>query len=219
MNSNHHQHPAVVFDFGGVLLDWSAYYLYGKHFGGDLAAVDRFLDEIGFAEWNHRQDAGRPFAEAVAEMSARFPQYIDLIRMYDENWEDSMGGAIQPTVDVLAALKQAGFPLYGLSNWSAEKFRLVRPQYEFLNWLDDIVISGEVKLAKPDPQFYAAFLKRTGRPAGDCLYIDDTLRNIEVANELGFQTILFVSGGQLAKELQQRGLLSAQVVDRLIEKE
>ena len=215
MNNNHHKRPVIVFDFGGVLLDWSAYHLYGKYFGGDHVAIDSFLEEIGFAEWNYQQDKGRPFTDAVAEMSARFPQYVQLIRAYDENWEDSMGGAIQPTVEVLYALKQAGYRLYALSNWSEEKFRLVRPKYEFLDWFEDIVISGELKLAKPDPRIYTTFLERTGLPAGDCLYIDDTLRNIEVASQLGFQTILFESGDQLAQELQLRGLLIPGAVESL----
>jgi 2-haloacid dehalogenase len=204
---NHTSSPAIVFDLGGVLLDWDPYYLYKRYFHDDRAAVERFLNEIEFKEWNRRQDEGRPFREAVSEKSRLFPQYAGLIRAYDDCWEEMMGGAIQPTIEVMRRLKEAGYPLYGLSNWSQEKFLQVRPQYDFLDWLEDILISGEVEIAKPDPRIYEIFLQRIGREAGDCLYIDDTAENIAVAGGLGFRTILFESAGQLLAELRSRELL------------
>ena len=124
--------PTIIFDFGGVLLDWNPRYLYRKLFPGDEPAMERFLAEIGFSEWNRQQDAGRPFSIAVAELCARHPQYCDLIHAYDERFLEAVGGAIPGTVDILRRLHLAGFPLYGLSNWSAEKFRLVRPRYAVL---------------------------------------------------------------------------------------
>ena len=116
---------AVVFDFGGVLVDWNPRYLYNKFFGIDLDAMERFLEEIGFTEWNQQFDKGRPFAEGVAELTQRFPAYQELIRAFDERWEETLAGAIQPTVDILRILKESGCPLYGLSNWSAEKFAMI----------------------------------------------------------------------------------------------
>src|SRR5919107_878420 len=112
--SQPHRSPAIVFDFGGVLLDWNPRYLYRKLFDDDHEAVERFLAEIGFTEWNLKQDEGRPFAVAVSELSERFPQHADLIKAYDERWEESMGGEIRATVGILYALRRAGHTLYGL---------------------------------------------------------------------------------------------------------
>jgi 2-haloacid dehalogenase len=198
---------AIVFDLGGVLLDWNPRYLYAPYFDGDGAAMDRFLESIHFAEWNLQQDAGRPFPEAVEELSAQYPEHADLIRLFDSHWEDSLKGAIPETVAILSTLKRAGYPLYALSNWSLEKFSLVRPHYEFLGWFDDILVSGEVKLAKPDPRIFTLFLERIRRPAKDCLLIDDTPANVKVARKLGFRTIQFRSPEQLLAELEQKGIL------------
>lgn len=202
---------AAVFDFGGVLLDWNPHYLYLKHFGGDPQAVDAFLREIGFSEWNARQDAGRPFAEAVAELSARFPSYAGLIRAYDEEWMDSLGGPIPDGVDLLRQVKATGIPLYGFSNWSAEKYRLVRSQYAFMDWFTDIIVSGEVGLIKPDPRIFALLLERVGRPAQECLYIDDSPHNLEVAARLGFHGVQFSaqdgSAAAARAELARLGLV------------
>ncbi len=199
--------PALVFDFGGVLLDWNPRHLYRKLFPGDEQAMERFLAEIGFFEWNHLQDAGRPFSVAVAELCARHPQHCDLIRAYDERYPESLNGAIPGTVDILRRLWAASFPLYGLSNWPAEKFQLVRPKYEFFGWFQGILISGEVGIAKPDPRIFQALLAQVGRPAEECLLIDDSAANIAAAQALGFQAIHFHSPAQLADGLARRGLL------------
>src|SRR2546421_7051854 len=201
--------PAIVFDFGGVLIDWNPRYLYQKLFADDAEAMERFLDEIGFDAWNLEQDRGRAFAVAVSELSERFPHYADFIRAYDERWEESIGGAIEATVALLGALKQAGYALFGLSNWSAETFRRIRPRFPFFAWFDAIILSGEVQIIKPDPRIYAILLKRIGRPAAECLFIDDSPANVAVAEQLGFKTILFESPEQLADELTARGLLRA----------
>jgi 2-haloacid dehalogenase len=208
MSQAERRSPAIIFDFGGVLIDWDPRYLYTSLFDNDNDAMERFLTEIGFVEWNTEQDRGRPFAVAVTELSARFPHYADYIRAYDERWEESVGGAIAGTVALLVALKQAGFTLYGLSNWSAETFRRIRHRYSFLDLLDLIVLSGEVQMVKPDPRIYAVLLDRIHRPAADCLFIDDSEANIAVAEQLGFQTIRFTSPEQLARELVARGLLA-----------
>jgi 2-haloacid dehalogenase len=194
--------PVFVFDFGNVLIDWDPRYLYRKLFGGDMQAVENFLREVRFFEWNLEQDAGRPFEEAVAEMCNRFPQYCELIRAYDQHYEESLGGPIWPTVEILRELKDAGYPLYALSNWPAEKYIQVRHKFPFFDWFDDIVISGEVRLAKPDARIFELLLTRIGRPAGDCLFIDDSPKNIAVAQSLGFQTIHFQSPEQLRQELE-----------------
>lgn len=198
---------ALIFDFGGVLLDWNPRYLYRKLFPDDEPAMEHFLDEINFTEWNKLQDAGRPFSVAVAELCTRHPHYCELIRAYDQRFLESVGGTITGTVDILRRLHQAGYPLYGLSNWPAEKFRLVRPRYEFFDWFQDMVISGEVGVTKPDPRIFQLLLQQVARPAEECLLIDDAPANLAAAASLGFQTIQFQHPEQLEAELVNRGLL------------
>ena len=198
--------PTIVFDFGGVLLDWNPRHLYRKIFHGDEKAMERFLDEIHFMEWNLQQDAGRPFAEAVEIHCQQFPDYCDLIRAYHKRWEESIAGPIQPVIKILSKLKGSGYPLVGLSNWSDETFQTVRYKYEFLDWFDDIIISGAVKLVKPDPRIFELLLHRINRPAETCVLIDDSHANIDVARQLGMQTIHFQSAEQLVGELNDLGI-------------
>jgi len=201
------QRTAVVFDFGGVLVDWSPYYLYRKLLPDD-AAITQFLSEIGFYEWNLKQDQGRTFDEGVAVLSAQFPQHAALIEAYHRRYEEAIRGPIKGTVEVLRALKAAGYPLYGLSNWSTEKFNLVRPRYEFFNWFDDIMLSAAVKLVKPDPQIFKLFLQLIRRSAKDCVYIDDSAPNVAAARQLRFSAIQFTSPAQLQLEFDRLGVLS-----------
>lgn len=196
--------PAIIFDFGGVLVDWDPRYLYRKLFNDDSQAVDNFLTEIGFFEWNQKQDAGRTFAEAVDELCSRYPQHCELIRAYDRRYEESLRGPIPATVEILRELKATGYPLYALSNWPAEKFRQVRHKFPFFEWFDDLLISGEVGLAKPDPRIFTLLLERIGRPARECIYIDDSAANVAVAQSLGFEPILFKSPLQLKEALDER---------------
>ena len=158
-------------------------------------------------EWNLQQDKGRPFTEGVAILSGQFPQYEHLIQAYHDHWIDSIGELITGTVDLLKQLKQAGYPLYGLSNWSAETFPYVREKYDFFDLFDDMVISGEVGHVKPDPEIFQILLDKIGRPAQECLLIDDSLPNIDQANKMGFVTIHFESPAHLEKELKQFHLI------------
>lgn len=197
---------AIVFDFGGVLMDWNPRYLYRQLFD-DETAMENFFDEIGFAEWNLEQDKGRAFAVAVASHSEKFPHHAEMIRAYDERWLESVGGEIAETVEILRALKRAGYPLFGLSNWSAEKFALVRAEYEFFDLFDAIVLSGEEKIAKPDARIFEILMEQIDYRAEECLFIDDSATNIAAARALGFQTIQFESPEQLAAELRALGVL------------
>jgi 2-haloacid dehalogenase len=198
---------AIIFDFGGVLMDWNPRYLYSKLFKNDIAAMERFLQEIEFDAWNQEQDRGRSFGDAVSLLSKRFPHYQELIQAYDTRWEESLSGEIPETVEILRKLKQANYPLYGLSNWSAEKFPLVQNTYHFFDWFDLIVLSGEVKIAKPDPEIFDVLLERIHRKAKECLFIDDSMQNISTAEKLGLQTIHFQSPDQLHKALVAKGIL------------
>ncbi len=206
MNVNANGKPALIFDFGNVLVSWDPHLLYSKLLQ-NREAIDAFLSEIGFFEWNLEQDKGRPFREGIKKLCGLFPHRADLILAYDERWEESLGGPIEETVVLLRHLKDAGYRLYGLSNWSAEKFNLIHHRYPFFGWFDEILLSGEVGIVKPDPRVYQLMLEKVGKPPSDCLFIDDSKQNIDVANRLGFQTIHFTSPGQLKGELQKRGLL------------
>ena len=191
---------AIIFDFGGVLLKWDPHKLYHRYFD-QPGQIDQFLAEINFASWNTEQDRGRPFAESIAELSGRFPQYTNLIRAYYDHFEDTIVGPITGTVEVLYKLKQAGYPLYGLSNWSAETYPRIQHQYDFFNLFDSIILSGDVKLIKPDPAIFNLTLQKIGRSAHECLMIDDTEANIITAKKLGFATIHFKSPEQLANRI------------------
>jgi len=194
---------AIIFDFGGVLLEWDPRNLYRRFFPNQPEAMEEFLTEIKFAEWNAQQDKGRPFAEAVQILSAEFPHHAHLISAYHEYWEESITGQISGTVEILKQLKAVGYPLYGLSNWSEETFLRAQHKYHFFNLLDDMVISGAVKHIKPEPEIYHIMLEKIGKPAHECLFIDDSLPNIEQAQKMGFQTIHFESPQQLRTALHK----------------
>ena len=156
---------AVVFDLGGVLIDWNPRYLYRTLFD-DEVAMEEFLATVTTQEWNRAQDAGRPWAEAVEELASRHPEQRALIEAYWRRWPETLGDAIEPTVALLDELRSTGVRLYALSNWSGETFPLARPRYPFLEWFDGIVISGDERLAKPDPRIFDVLLERYGLAAG-----------------------------------------------------
>jgi len=198
---------AIVFDFGGVLLDWNPRNLYRRYFPGNPQGMEQFLTEVGFMEWNALQDKGRPFAEGVAALSARYPQYGHLIQAYHEHWAETVTGEVPGMIELLALLKRKGYPLYGLSNWSTETFPLMRSRYTFFDLFDDMVISGYVNLIKPEPAIFHLLLQKISKPARECLLIDDAEKNVAAAKQLGMEAILFQSAAQLRTELESLGIL------------
>ena len=175
----------IIFDYGNVLLEWNPRYLYQRYFPDDPEGMERFLEEVNFSDWNLQQDKGRPFVEGIALLSQQFPHYSHLIQAFRDNWTDSVGEPVAGTVDILQRLKKAGYALYGLSNWSAETFPFMRGKHDFFDLFDDMVISGEVGHVKPDPEIFQILLDKIGRPASECLFIDDALSNIHQAAEDG----------------------------------
>ena len=198
--------PAIIFDFGGVLADWNPYYLYRKVMKSD-EEIHLFLEEINFKYWNLRFDGGYPFAEGIEEMCAEHPQRAELIRRFHTHWVDSLGELLNDTVEMVRRLKNAGYALYGLSNWSTETFNQIKDRFVFLDYLEDYVLSGQVKIVKPSPEIFNILLERIGRPAAECLFIDDSPVNIKAAQDLGLQTILFQSCEQMTQELNQMGVV------------
>jgi 2-haloacid dehalogenase len=197
----------AIFDLGGVLLEWNPRYLYRKLFNGDEAAMEHFLAHVCTTEWNERQDSGRTFAEGTRELLPQHGGQIDLIEAWCARFGEMIPGAIEGTVDVLAALKDRGVPIYGISNWSAETFPPQRERFPFLSWFDDIVISGVERVIKPDPRIFRILLERNDIAPESAVFIDDVERNAAAATRLGIHGIHFRSAAQLRIELAAVGLL------------
>lgn len=200
------QPEAVVFDLGGVLIDWDPRYLYRSIFEGDEAAMERFLAEVTTPAWNVEQDAGRSWRDAVEALVAVHPDQRDLIVAYDERWTEMLGGSIEGTVAVLDDLRQAGVRIAALSNWSAEKFPIARERYPFLGWFETIVISGEVGMCKPDPRIYKHLFERTSFNAASTAFVDDSQANVAAAAELGMTGLHFHDPDTLRRDLRRLGL-------------
>jgi 2-haloacid dehalogenase len=200
----------VVFDLGGVLIDWNPRYLYRQLFD-DEAAMEHFLAHVCNGAWNERQDAGRPWHEAVAELSAAHPQHTPLIEAYWHRWEETLGEAIQDTVALLATLKRRGLRLYALTNWSAETFPVALRRFEFLSWFEGIVVSGREGLIKPDPAIFELLFARYGIEPAHALYIDDARRNAEAAERLGMHACWFREPAALRERLLALGLIETEV--------
>lgn len=198
----------IIFDFGNVLIDWDPRNLYKDYFLNDPEGMESFLSEVDFMKWNAEQDRGRSFKDGINELATKFPKHSHLIRAFHENWERSIGNVHWDTVDIMKELKQAGYPLYGLSNWSMETFPRTRKKYNFFDLFDDIILSGEVKHVKPDPEIYHIMLERIKRQAKECLFIDDSLPNIYQANTIGFATIQYQNTTRLRIDLENYGVIS-----------
>lgn len=198
----------VVFDVGRVLLQWDPLFLFRKLLPDD-AAIAAFMAETEFMKVHATFDGGRPFAEGLAELAARFPHHAPHIMAWDERWEETIPGAIDGTVEILEQLHAAGVPLYALTNYSAEKFPTARSRFPFFARFRDIVVSGEEGLIKPDARIYRILLQRTGSDAARTLFIDDSPSNIAAAAALGMATHLFTDPSALRLALQGHGLLPA----------
>jgi 2-haloacid dehalogenase len=161
-------------------------------------------------DWNAEQDAGRTWAEATAELLARHPDHEDMIRAYTERWADMLAGPIDGSVDILREVRDRGFRVYALTNWSAETFPRARGIFPFLEWFEGIVVSGDERIKKPDPGIWHRLIERYGvEPAGS-VYVDDVPTNVTVAAELGFHAIRFEDAAQLRARLQALGVLPAE---------
>jgi 2-haloacid dehalogenase len=197
----------VIFDLGGVLIDWNPEYLYRKLFVNEQE-VKRFLADICTPDWNEEQDAGRSLKEGTDLLVAQHPEQEENIRAFYGRWEEMLGGAIEGTVDLFKQLKQSGkYKIYALTNWSEETFVIAKREYDFLGWFDGIVVSGTEKTRKPSAQFYQILLDRYQVKPQEALFIDDNHRNIVAAEQLGIKSIHFKSAVQLEAELKQLSVL------------
>ena len=197
----------VVFDLGGVLIDWNPRYLYRQLFD-DPDEMESFLAGVTSAEWNAHQDAGRPWAEAIELLVAEHPERRELIEAFHGRWPEMLAGEIPGAVDVLAELRAAGLRLVALSNWSAELFPVARERFDFLAWFEGILISGEVGVNKPNRQIFEHLIERFGIEPATAIFIDDSSANVAAAAALGFRAIQFTDPPALRLELVRLGLLA-----------
>jgi 2-haloacid dehalogenase len=197
---------AVVFDLGGVLLDWNPRHLYRKLFD-DEAEMDRFLSEVCTMEWHHAHDLGVPPEQTIPPLVQAHPEYAEYIWAWPQRSEEMLAGPIEETVEVLGALKEQGVPVYALTNMETWTYPGRRDRYPFLRWFDGTVVSGFEGVAKPDPGIYELLLDRFGLEAQTTLLIDDSPRNVAAARGVGMQAVEFESAAALREELVAAGLL------------
>ena len=198
---------AIIFDLGGVLIDWNPSYVFDKMFE-DEEQKKHFFENICTSDWNEKQDAGRSLKEATEELVTKHPEWKAYIEAYYGRWEEMLGGPIHGTVEILKQLKeQKKYKLYALTNWSAELFPIALERYDFLHWFDGRVVSGEEKMRKPFPEFYQLILDRFQLNVHETLFIDDNTRNAKAAEAMGLKTIIFKSPQQLKEELVNLGIL------------
>jgi 2-haloacid dehalogenase len=198
---------AIIFDLGGVLIDWNPRYVYRQIFESE-ERIDWFFENICTSDWNENQDAGRSLQEATDELLAKHPDYESEIRAYYGRWEEMLGGPIHATVDILRQIKDKGkFKLYALTNWSAETFPVALERYEFLHWFEGIVMSGEERTRKPFRDIYETLLNRFKIDAPQALFIDDSLRNVKGAEAVGIRGIHFESPQKLKDQLEELNII------------
>ncbi|WP_445452794.1 HAD family hydrolase [Flavobacterium sp. 25HG05S-40] len=189
----------IVFDFGGVLVDWNPRHLYKNHFQ-DTDTMESFLKNICTEAWNIEQDRGRSLSEATTELQQKFPEHSDMIALFYGEWETMLKGEITGTVALLLQLKQK-YTLYGLTNWSAETIDIAYRRFSFFKEFEGIVVSGTEKLIKPDKRIYQLLLNRYLIKAEESIFIDDNIHNVKAAQELGFYAIHFENPAQLEAAL------------------
>jgi len=193
----------IIFDLGGVLIDWNPEYVYLDVFNGDRQKMKWFFDNICTMDWNENQDAGYPLAKATQERVAMFPEHEELIRMYYGRWEEMLGEQITPTVNLLKQLvDNDGLKIVALTNWSAETWPVAIERFEFLQWFEGIIVSGTEKMRKPFKEIYDLTLSRFDLIAEESIFIDDNARNIAAANQMGINGLHFTGADILKSQLQ-----------------
>lgn len=195
----------IIFDFGGVLVDWNPRYVYRDHFKDD-EKMEWFLENICTDDWNIQQDGGRSLAEATNLLLKQYPEHQSEIEMYYGKWETMLKDLIPGTVEILYELK-GKYPLYGLTNWSAETFPIALKRFDFFQAFDGILVSGEEKLIKPDRKIFELMMEKFSLKPENCIFIDDNLKNVEASREFGIETIHFQNPEDLREKLVEMKLL------------
>jgi 2-haloacid dehalogenase len=196
----------VIFDLGGVVVDWNPLYVFREVFAGDAARMAEFFTKICPQSWNEKQDAGFPIAQATAERVARYPAWEKEIRAYYGRWIEMVGGPIPGTSELIDELAATGVPQYALSNWSAELFPLVRGRFAAFTRFEKIFLSGDYQLIKPDARFYRAALAEIHLPPESLVFVDDNQANIAGAEAVGLSALHFTGAEKLRADLRALGL-------------
>ena len=194
----------IVFDFGGVLIDWNPRYLYRSYFAGDEERMEWFLQNVCTYPWNIQMDGGKPFAEGVAELTALHPEWAEAIGVYHTRWAEMIGGEVEGTASLIKRLKAAGYRVFGLTNWSMETYPLIRDNYEVFSLFEGVVVSGEEHLLKPDGKIYRCLLERYSLEAAESVFLDDNADNVAGAEAVGMEAVRFVDAQQAEAELKSR---------------
>lgn len=198
----------IIFDLGGVLIDWNPHYVFDEHYFESKEKRDYFFTHICTHDWNEEQDAGRSIVEATQELVGKHPEWEKAIRDFYGRWTDMLGGPIQPTVELFRRLRNAGrYKIYALTNWQVGLFDIALVRYDFLHWFDGRVVSGEEKTRKPFPEFYQRLFDRYQVSPERALFIDDNLRNIEAGRKLGLSAHHFNDPARLEAYLHEQELL------------
>jgi len=193
----------IIFDLGGVLIDWNPEYVFLKAFDGDRKKMQWFFENICTSDWNENQDAGYPLAQATQDLVEKFPEHEHYIKLFYGEWGKMLGGEIKGTVAILKFLiKSKNYKVVALTNWSHETFPIAQKRFEFLQWFDGIVVSGEEKTRKPFKEIYEIMLERFNIIPENAIFIDDNLRNIETANALGIHGIHYKNSEALIQRLK-----------------
>jgi 2-haloacid dehalogenase len=197
----------IIFDLGGVLIDWNPHYVFDDNYFESVEKRDHFFSHICTSDWNEQQDAGKLISEATDQLILQHPEWEKPIRDYYGRWKEMLKGPINETVEIFRQLKERDkYKFYALTNWSAELFPVALERFDFLQWFDGIVVSGEEKIRKPFPEIYHLLLNRYNVQAETALFVDDSLRNIKAAETLGIHILHFKSSEQLKKELVEYGI-------------
>jgi 2-haloacid dehalogenase len=199
------QIEAVVFDIGGVLLDWDPRRLY-RQLITDPDQLDDFLGRICTRQWHLAHDLGEDTEQSCRALAAQYPEHAELIMAWSDRSEEMIGGVLTQTVEVLSELRSADVRCFVLSNMEPDKFVLRRARYDFFELLEGCVISGLEGVAKPDQKIFEILLSRYGLDPASTVFIDDLPANVAVARELGVAAIQFTTAAQLRSDLRDLGL-------------
>jgi 2-haloacid dehalogenase len=199
---------AVLWDLGGVLLDWDPRHLYRQLFGDDVARMEDFLANVCTASWHAQQDLGRPIEEACVELSKQFPQQAPLILAWAQRNEEMVKGPVKGSIELLAEVVEAGVPCYALTNMERESFERRVRRYEFFDWFDGCFVSGFEGVMKPDPRFFKLALERFALVPEETLFTDDKPDNVAAAAGLGVPATVFRDAPSLRAELVSMGVLT-----------
>jgi 2-haloacid dehalogenase len=198
----------IIWDLGGVLIDWNPHYVFTDNYFDTKEKKDYFFSHVCTHDWNEQQDEGRSIVEATQELIREFPDWEKPIRDYYGRWTDMLNGPILGTVELFRTLIDAEkYRHYALTNWQADLFNIALVRYDFLHWFHGRVVSGVEKTRKPFPEFYRLLLNRYEVKTEEALFIDDNLRNVKAAEELGIRSVHFQSPEQLKTALEEMGLL------------